>query len=359
MKNQKTIKLSIVVIALCLTAVFNINAADGDIDSSFVSRLFGGVYPGTGVDASTAESVVLQPDGKMLVGGTFKSFANRLQNGIARLNADGTPDYAFYPAVNGDVRAVALQADGKILIGGDFTQVGGQARVRVARLNADGTLDAAFQNPSVNNRVYAITVQPDGRILVGGSFDAVGGQQRRSLARVNADGSLDATFGDPPISSVSTVYAVTVQADGRVLVGGNIFIGSTSSYFGRLNANGTLDATFQGYTNDRVYKIKIQADGKILISGSFTRVGPSNNRFDRKTLARLNADGTVDPSLGDIGATVSPFSIYDFVTLPDGRIIIGGSFSSLAPRNGLVRLQSDGTIDLTFDANVQGTVVNV
>ncbi|HLM60912.1 MAG TPA: hypothetical protein VK308_08920, partial [Pyrinomonadaceae bacterium] len=358
MKQSKLRQITLLVlitIGFSFTAQLNVKAADGDLDTSFVSRLFGGIQQGTGVDISTAQSVALQPDGKMLVGGTFTSFASRSQRGIARLNADGSPDYAFFPSLNGDVRAVALQADGKILIGGDFTIVSGQPRVRVARLNADGSLDAAFQNPNANNTVYVITLQPDGRVLIGGRFDAVGGQQRLSLARINADGSLDTTFGNPPISSVSTVYAITLQADGRILVGGNIFVGSQSSYFGRLNANGTLDTTFQGYANDRVFKIKIQADGKILIGGSFTRVGPSNNRFDRKTLARLNADGTVDPSLGDIGTTVSFFSVYDFVTLPSGRIIIGGSPGFFAPRPGLARLESDGTIDLTFDAKIGGT----
>ena len=101
MKNQKIIASILTAIVFSFGFVFNINAADGDVDSSFVSRLFGGIQPGTGLDASTAQSIALQPDGKMLVGGTFKSFANRLQNGIARLNADGTPDYAFYPVVNG------------------------------------------------------------------------------------------------------------------------------------------------------------------------------------------------------------------------------------------------------------------
>ena len=72
------------------------------------------------------------------------------------------------------IRVVVVQPDGKILLGGDFTALspnGGVAatRNRIARLNPDGTLDAAF-NPNASNSVYAIAVQADGKILASGTF---------------------------------------------------------------------------------------------------------------------------------------------------------------------------------------------
>src|ERR1017187_9784523 len=78
----------------------------------------------------------------------------------------------FDPNANGTIRVVVVQPDGKILIGGDFTTLspnGGAAvtRNRIARLNPDGTLDTAF-DPNANGAVYAIAVQEDGRILTGG-----------------------------------------------------------------------------------------------------------------------------------------------------------------------------------------------
>ena len=81
----------------------------------------------------------------------------------------------FDPNANGTVGVVVVQPDGKILIGGDFTSLapnGGPpvTRNRIARLNPDGTLDAAF-NPNANGTVYAIAVQTDGKMLVGGSFN--------------------------------------------------------------------------------------------------------------------------------------------------------------------------------------------
>src|SRR2546430_2444793 len=97
----------------------------------------------------------------------------------------------FDPNANGAVNVVVVQPDGKILIGGDFTTLspnGGAAvtRNRIARLNPDGTLDAAF-NPNANSIVRAIAVQADGKILVGGNFagaNSIGGQTRNSIARL-------------------------------------------------------------------------------------------------------------------------------------------------------------------------------
>ena len=97
----------------------------------------------------------------------------------------------FDPNTNGVVEVVVVQPDGKVLIGGDFTTLapnGGPAVTRghIARVNADGTLDTAF-DPNANSFVFAIAVQPDGKILVGGSFTNIGGQTRNSIARLNPD----------------------------------------------------------------------------------------------------------------------------------------------------------------------------
>ena len=76
----------------------------------------------------------------------------------------------FDPNANGTIRVVVVQPNGKILLGGDFTMVQGVTRNRIARLNPDGTLDTAF-NPNANAPVYSIALQPDGKILVGGDFN--------------------------------------------------------------------------------------------------------------------------------------------------------------------------------------------
>ena len=81
------------------------------------------------------------------------------------------------------MQSLALQADGKILVGGSFTVLGGQVRNRLARLNTDGTLDVGF-NPGASGPVFSLAVQADGEVLVGGQFNTLSGQARTNIARL-------------------------------------------------------------------------------------------------------------------------------------------------------------------------------
>src|SRR3979409_308146 len=126
------------------------------------------------------------------------SVAVLLAGGAAAVRGQSALD-GFDPNANGAVRVVVVQPDGKILIGGTFTTLspnGGAAvtRNRIARLNPDGTLDAAF-NPNANATVWSIAVQADGKILVGGTFNgasSIGGQPRNHIARLDpTTGSAD------------------------------------------------------------------------------------------------------------------------------------------------------------------------
>jgi uncharacterized delta-60 repeat protein len=91
--------------------------------------------PGTGAD-HWVNSIALQPDGKILIGGYFDTYNGTTRNRIARLNTDGSLDASFNPGTgaNDGVRSIALQPDGKILIGGLFTAYNGTGRNRVARI---------------------------------------------------------------------------------------------------------------------------------------------------------------------------------------------------------------------------------
>ena len=127
----------------------------------------------------------------------------------------------FDPNANGTVRVVVVQPDGKILIGGDFTTLspnGGAAvtRNRIARLNPDGTLDTAFDPNANGSVVYSIALQADGKILAGGFFTSIGGQTRNNIARLDATTGLADSF-DPNANSV--VYSIAVQADGKIFSG--------------------------------------------------------------------------------------------------------------------------------------------
>src|SRR5437879_3570150 len=127
--------------------------------------------------------VVVQPDGKILIGGDFTTVLGVARSRIARLNPDGTLDTPFDPNADGEVDSIAVQADGKILAGGVFTSIGGQTRVRIARLDAmTGLADSFNPNPNPDSGVASIAVQADGKILAGGIFTSINGQKRNTIA---------------------------------------------------------------------------------------------------------------------------------------------------------------------------------
>jgi uncharacterized delta-60 repeat protein len=134
-------------------------------------------------------SLAVQADGKILVGGRFTTLGGQSRNRIGRLTSDGTLDTTFInPGAGGglppDVNSLAVQADGKILVGGRFTTLGGQPRRFIGRLNNDGTLDTSF-NPGANGYVESLAMQADGKILAGGDFTILGGQAREHIGRLN------------------------------------------------------------------------------------------------------------------------------------------------------------------------------
>src|SRR5438874_668046 len=136
-------------------------------------------------------AVVVQPDGKILIGGDFTTLSPNggaavTRNYIARLNPDGTLDTAFDPNANSSVSSIAVQADGKILAGGNFSSIGGQTRNYIARLDPTTGLADSF-DPNANNDVRSIAVQADGKILAGGAFTSIGGQTRNHIARLRND----------------------------------------------------------------------------------------------------------------------------------------------------------------------------
>jgi uncharacterized delta-60 repeat protein len=175
-------------------------------------------------------SVVLQPDGKVLIGGFFIVAGF---NGIARLNADGSLDSSFNPTGAWGASAIALQPDGKVIVDS-------------ARLNTNGTLDNSFISP-IGNGVRSVALQPDGKVLVGGYLfhaDA----SHYGIARLNANGSPDGSF-NPGTGANATVTSIAVQSDGKVLIGGwfTEVNGTNRDGIARLNADGSLDGSFNPF----------------------------------------------------------------------------------------------------------------
>src|SRR5262249_24554335 len=144
--------------------------------------------------------------------------------------------------------------------------------------------------------VSSLALQSDGKVLLSGIFTAVNGAARNLVARLNTNGSLDATF-NPGAGPNANVLRVAAQADGHVVIAGlfSTVNGTNRNHVARLNANGTLDLGFDpGSGPDRYpYLLALQSDGKVLIGGGgFTNVAGTW----RNGIARLNSDGSVDQS---------------------------------------------------------------
>jgi uncharacterized delta-60 repeat protein len=349
---------------------------DGSVDTSF--------DPGSGVgggNPTVVYTIAVQPDGKVLIGGVFFNYNGVPRQRLARLNQDGSLDTSFAPGTGAaggqfaEVRAFALQPDGKILIGGSFTTYNGTPRNRVARLNSDGSLDTSFDPntaapiplPAQGGTIFDLSLQPDGKVLMGGSFTSFGGTSYSFFARLNSNGSIDTGFdtGSGPSSMVSVVAA---RPDAKSFIGGGF---ATYDGVGRrgltlVNSDGSLDSSFHVITgpNARLLSMALQPDGKVLIGGEF--VSYSDVPLNR--VGRLNADGSLDTSFqtgagvgGPSSASLPLPGVSSIALQPDGKVLIGGEFTSYdtTSRSRIARLNADGSLDTSFDpgAGADGPVL--
>jgi uncharacterized delta-60 repeat protein len=261
---------------------------DGSLDNTFDT--------GEGFD-NWIRTTSIQADGKIIVGGSFINLNGTTQRFLARLNTDGSEDETFDIGTGffgGSVNTISIQTDGKIIVGGNFTSYSGTLRNRIIRLNTDGSVDTTFDPGSgFEQMVQSISIQEDGKIIVGGLFTIFDGVERSGIVRLNADGSLDTSFGIGTGFN-GTVRSTSIQTDGKIIVAGGFtsFNGTTSNRIARLNIDGSLDDTFNpgsGF-NDAILATNIQPDGKIIAGGLFTNF----NGTGILRIARLNVDGSLD-----------------------------------------------------------------
>ena len=295
---------------------------------------------GSGPD-DYVQSIVTQRDRKIILGGNFLTYSGTNSKRIVRLNPDGSVDGSFITGsgANKVINSVIIQEDGKILISGGFSVFNNTSKKRIARLQSDGSFDPTFNiGLGANERISSCILQPDGKIVIGGSFTSFNWQPKNGIARLNSDGSIDESFiNDPTFGAVSNIK---MQSDGKLIV-------NTTGKLLRLNSNGTLDDTFNTGVGaeDAIKEIMIQSNGKILLGGFFTTFdGHLVNR-----LVRLNSDGTVDTSF-NVG-TGADYGVLSISEQPDGMILLSGIFTMF---NGvrsekLVRLSPDGEVDSSFN----------
>jgi uncharacterized delta-60 repeat protein len=318
---------------------FNI---DGTKDLTFNS--------GSGFDNSV-NSIIIQNDGKIIVGGSFTNYNGQAENRIIRLNSDGTKDSSFITGVgfNNNVKTIKIQNDGKIYLGGDFTSYNGIAENRIVKLNSNGTKDNSFiSGNGFNSSVNCFSIQNDGKIIVAGNFISYNGISKNRLVRLNTNGDIDNSFtiGN---GFNSSIYSIALQSDGKIILGGEfvLFNGTSQNSIVRLNSDGSIDNTFligTGFSG-AVYSIKIQTDNKIVVGGSFISYkGITENR-----IIRLNNDASED--INFISGSGFDSTIFNIELDNNNKIIVGGAFTTYGGifQQYFVRLNSDGNKDNNFN----------
>jgi uncharacterized delta-60 repeat protein len=321
--------------------------ADGTRDPSFGPNLQW---------AGAVHMVVQQPDGKLLVGGDFNEINGTVAHNLARLNPDGSVDTGFTQAgasADDQVYGLALQPDGKVLLTGSFQQVNGVARGLAARLLSTGALDAGFvpniapsAAPTLPNTLPSgrrIAVAARGHVVVGGLLHGNASNTNGLVQLDGTTGQVDASFQWSSVNAM--VDDLVVQPDGKLVVAGYLYIGTTPYPVCRLLPSGALDPSFARYRANpvsNVLALALDPAGRIYIGGSLG----SYDTVVSGGVVRLLADGTPDPSF------ISPLSNGYYVRClamqPNGRLLAGGSFTSANQTHGTMRFLPTGTIDSSY-----------
>jgi uncharacterized delta-60 repeat protein len=236
---------------------------------------------------------------------------------------------------------VAELASGKILVVGGFYTDEGSA-ILIARLKRDSSLDRSFSrdgkevvNPAGRQDWNAASISSDGSVVVVGestfSRDFV-------LARIRPNGRLDRSFSADGVveldfsGSDDVAFAVAQQPDGKVVVAGSG--GPDGFAIARLERDGSLDPTFsEDGTATPAFPLGVHALA-LLPDGEIVAVGAATNPDFGLDLgvARLLPEGSPDPSFGDDGTHQFDFGRIEtgqsVAVQADGRIVVGGrSFS--------------------------------
>ncbi len=362
---------------------------NGSLDNTFDDD--GKVVTTIGSSIDFGYSSTLQADGKILVAGTSWN-GNNYDFALVRYNSNGSTDITFgndgkvITAIDStsDDRgySVTVQSDGKILVTGssfsnkaDYPYI--DANFALVRYNSDGALDTSFDSDGKlttaipGGYAQSVTIQADGKILVAG-YSTIDVYPNFSLVRYNIDGSLDTSFdNDGKLTTITgnasygKGYSVIVQSDGKIVVAGET-VNDNSVDFAlvRYNSDGSLDSTFDedgkvttpigSSSYDEGFSTTLQSDGKILLAGL-----SSNGSRDDFALVRYNIDGSLDNAFDGDGkvttAIIGSLSAvgYSVTQQADGKVLVAGySHNGINEDFALVRYNSDGSLDNTFDGGV-------
>lgn len=322
-------RVRILAILLALLPSIPVYASDGMLDLTFdplSSDVFGG----------TANAIVIQDNGQIIVGGDFTAIGGLARNNLARLNADGSADPSFNPNPNFQVFDIILTEDNKILVGGQFTEIAGSQQYKLAILNFDGSIDTTFSSPvdNVNGLEAVFTMERQGSsVLFAGTFSRLNGNEYTNLARLFSNGAVDTDFTP---SSAGNALDIAIQTNGKIIV-------ASGNNLTRFEVNGDRDLGFNPNPNGvNLNSIGLQSDGKIIVLGDFSVIGQQSH----SRIARLNPDGSLDASLNP-EPNGNPKKV---IVLDDDSMLISGNFTMLGSTtaNRVARLNPNGTIDNNF-----------
>lgn len=360
----------IITILICIPAL----ADDGDIDTTFNGSGF------RLTDVATTSNDVIFNIGLMADGRIVGMGGGNGQAAAIRYLPDGSLDTTFSgdgvaTAFTGTGTAGALQTDGKPVIAGTVT--GGL--MQVVRFNVDGTADTTFGGDGQVTTSFggagptarAVMIQPDGKIVVAGYISFTTGDLRDIvLARYETDGTLDASFGaggtaiiDLTPNATEIAFDAVMLSDGKIIIVGqkNDTVGFADFLAARFNTDGSVDTTFgtNGLTtvavapsnNDLADSVAIAPDGKIVIGGIYSSFSVSN----APALVRLNAGGSLDNTFDGDGI-LTPTSVNRPVAVlvqSNGKILTAGPNGSVS---GVSKYNADGTLDTSFSLDGRITV---
>ncbi len=333
-------KKSILLALLLLFAIALPAQNAAEIDPSFATEGWFGI-------TGTVKKIAHRVDGKIMVCGSINFYKGIPVNNIFCLNEDGSLDASFDPDItfSTSVNTFAFQTDGKIIVAGNSEGI-----TVVKRLDANGSVDTSFNIPGsgFNSDPNCLAIQSDGKIIIGGRLSFYNGITFSPILRLNSDGSFDPTFDQ--FQGFQEVYSIIIQPSGKIVAGISSSSSLGDSCVKRLNLNGTIDSSFLSVIWGEAKTLSVQSDEKIIVGGDFR----STQTLEVYNMVRITSNGSVDNTF-NIGIVnhINQFPQVNAVAIqPDGKILIAGFFSfyNQIPANNIVRIDTNGNIDNSFNS---------
>ncbi len=326
--------------------------SNGSIDTTFSTS--------QGWSGSEVYAIIIQPSGKIVAG--LSSSGSLGDSCVKRLNLNGTIDSSFSCIVWGEAKTLSVQSDEKIIVGGDLRSTQTLEVYNMTRITNNGVVDSTFNIGIVNRvtlfpEVNTVAIQPDGKILIAGFFSSYNQIPANNIVRIDTNGNIDNSFNSG-IGFNYTVNTLEIHSNTTFFTGGNFTYYDTTNADSivLLNSNGTINPIFEigsTVTKSAPSAFCTQADSKAIVVGSFNHY----NNVGQNHILRLNSDGSKDDTFnvgsGFLWGTGNGTRTSAIAQQLDEKIIVGGLFDSYngTSVNNLIRLNTDGSIDTSFNNN--------